>query len=675
MTTQRFDFLLSAKDATAAAFASVGRNFSALQTQATAAASTLTTKVGAIGAAVTTAFAAIGASRSLDLLDQLDKMREKTGVSVETLSEFRYAAELSGVSLDTLGGALGKLAKLMAEAAGGNKEAKATFEAIGVSVTDANGKLRGTDEVLREVAQRFSGYEDGAGKAALATRLFGKSGAELIPLLNGGAVGLAQMANEAKKLGAVFDGETAKAAVEFKDNLDKLKMASEAASIAIAGPLVKALATLTSDFIEAKKNGEGFTATLKLLELVNPSTALIGWAKLFSDTGQAAAKSTADIQAYVNALGGANAGGGRGFVNPNMVAPVVGGGEEQKKQTRGGGVRTDPLAEAKRYLETLQKQAEKLQELTTEEQALRDITMGRLGAVSPALQAQILATARQIDLDKAHTEGLKEAKRVAEEAADAAARRLEEAEALRLSVLTPLERYNETVQNLERIGRDNPLVSNETLNRLRDKAWADYSRTIEGAGKELVKLDEFAERAATNIQDYLGNTFQQLMEGNFKDVGRAFTSMINRMVAEAAAAQLSRYLFGDLTKGGEGDGLLGGFMKSLFGGIGGGGKNWATAGGGGFGTGAQYGNLDFGGFFAEGGTLQPGRWGIAGENGPERIYAGAVPLTVFPNEGGSRRAGNTIIINHHAAPGQSRATAMQDAARIRRMLESSGRNL
>lgn len=39
----------------------------------------------------------------------------------------------------------------------------------------------------------------------------------------------------------------------------------------------------------------------------------------------------------------------------------------------------------------------------------------------------------------------------------------------------------------------------------------------------------------------------------------------------------------------------------------------------------------FAGGFATGGTLQPGQWGIAGEHGPEPIYAGAAKLNVVPN--------------------------------------------
>jgi hypothetical protein len=58
----------------------------------------------------------------------------------------------------------------------------------------------------------------------------------------------------------------------------------------------------------------------------------------------------------------------------------------------------------------------------------------------------------------------------------------------------------------------------------------------------------------------------------------------------------------------------------------------------------------FGGFFAEGGTLAPGKWGIAGENGPEPIFGGSSGMTVIPNKAAKGGAGgNTYIIDARGA--------------------------
>lgn len=199
---------------------------------------------------------------SIEILDKLDEFAEKTGNSVERLSELRYAGEVAGTPFDALTGSLSRLNKQMAEAAGGNKEAQATFKALGVEVANADGSLRSNADVLLDIADKFSRYEDGPAKAALAQRLFGKSGEEMIPILNQGREGIAKLSQEAKQLGAIYDGNLAKQAAAFNDDLTKIKLASEAAHVAISGPLISALADLSSKFVEVKKNA-GFWDAFK----------------------------------------------------------------------------------------------------------------------------------------------------------------------------------------------------------------------------------------------------------------------------------------------------------------------------------------------------------------------------------------------------------------------------
>jgi lambda family phage tail tape measure protein len=220
-------------------------------------------KVGFLTLAAAASAAAVASvSHSIALLDSLDDLSEKTGLSVEKLSELRFAGEAVGTKFEDLQTGLRKLSKLMAESAAGNKEAAAFFDTLGVSATDSAGKLRDTGAVLEDIATKFSGYKDGAGKAALAQEAFGKSGADMIPLLNQGAIGIRTLAGEAKQLGAIYSGDLAKSAADFNDNLAKIKLASEASAATIAGPLITALANLSEKFLEAKKNGGLFQAGL-----------------------------------------------------------------------------------------------------------------------------------------------------------------------------------------------------------------------------------------------------------------------------------------------------------------------------------------------------------------------------------------------------------------------------
>lgn len=127
------------------------------------------------------------AKKTLEAGDAMYDMSQRTGVAVESLAKFKKAASLSGTDLDAVAKALGKLSKGMYEASQTGKGPTAeALKVLGVSATDATGKLRSADAVLLDVATKFKTMPDGAQKTALAMQLFGKAGAEMIPMLNMG---------------------------------------------------------------------------------------------------------------------------------------------------------------------------------------------------------------------------------------------------------------------------------------------------------------------------------------------------------------------------------------------------------------------------------------------------------------------------------------------------------
>lgn len=187
-----------------------------------------------------------------DFADSLNDMSERTGIAVERLSELAYAGQLSDVSIGAMKTGLKGLSKNMADAASGGKQAQAAFSAIGVS-TDG----RGTDEVLMDIAEAFSGYEDGANKSALAMALFGKAGVDMIPLLNQGKIGIKEMTDEARKLNATVDKETSAAAAEFNDNMDKLSAALRGTFMSAIGDSRSGIGGLIDDLVRATKETGG----------------------------------------------------------------------------------------------------------------------------------------------------------------------------------------------------------------------------------------------------------------------------------------------------------------------------------------------------------------------------------------------------------------------------------
>ena len=197
---------------------------------------------------------ALAIKGQLNAADEMGKAAQKFGVPVEALSRLKYAADLSDVSMETLGTGLKKLSSNMVAAAKGGKSQTEMFAAMGVSVVDAEGKLRSTEAVLQDVAAQFAVMPDGAAKTAMAVKLFGKAGAEMIPLLNAGKTGLQAMAEEATKLGLVISADTAKSAENFNDNLIRLKGAMGGLVVQITASLAPMLEKLSGWAVDVAKS-------------------------------------------------------------------------------------------------------------------------------------------------------------------------------------------------------------------------------------------------------------------------------------------------------------------------------------------------------------------------------------------------------------------------------------
>ncbi len=209
----------------------------------------------AAGAASAAASAlGIAIQSTIDRADDMSKAASKVGVPIEELSRLKYAADLSGVSFEGLQTSIGKVSRAMNEAKNGSATAISTFQQIGVSATNADGSLRPVTDVLKDVADRFAAMPDGAEKTALAMELMGKSGANMIPLLNGGSEALAALMAEADRFGQVFSKEMGANAEAFNDNISRLQGAAGSLAASLTTALLPALVTI-SDFAVSLADG------------------------------------------------------------------------------------------------------------------------------------------------------------------------------------------------------------------------------------------------------------------------------------------------------------------------------------------------------------------------------------------------------------------------------------
>lgn len=209
-------------------------------------------KTLAIGAAIAVGMAKAtrAITGAVDEMDRLSKTAQKIGVTTEALSSLEYAAKLADVSSESLQTGMVKLVRSMSDAASGTERTQKVFKALGVQYQDSTGKLRKADDVFREISQRLSEMEDGSTKTAIAVELFGRSGANLIPLLNEGESGLKAMAEEASNLGLVISTEAGKAAEAFNDNLTRLGAAVDGAANKVAAELLPDMVELSNQVVQ-----------------------------------------------------------------------------------------------------------------------------------------------------------------------------------------------------------------------------------------------------------------------------------------------------------------------------------------------------------------------------------------------------------------------------------------
>lgn len=196
-----------------------------------------------VGAAV--AGFATFAKGAIDAADELGKMATRTGVSVEALSSLQVAARQGGTDVATLETGLAGMSRRAVDAANGSEAAGKGFTALGISVVDSNGKVKDADTLYAEVANKIAAMEDGTQKNAIAQQIFGRSGAALIPVLNGGAKALTNNVTVNEKM--------ARTSEVINDRLDDLGVIFKQVSNVVVSVLLPPLAKLLTWIVDGAK--------------------------------------------------------------------------------------------------------------------------------------------------------------------------------------------------------------------------------------------------------------------------------------------------------------------------------------------------------------------------------------------------------------------------------------
>lgn len=227
-----------------------------------------------IGKGIGIAVAAlIGLAKStINVMDAAEDTANRLGTTTEFISEMGYAAKMTSVDAATLEAALGRFAVNAAKAEQGAKLPAAAFKSMGVSVVDAQGKLLPLEQLLPKIADRFKAMPDGPRQAAMAVALFGREGQKLVPLLNQGSEGIAELRAEAQRLGISISSEAAAAAGELNDRLDRTIQSVKGMAITMVSDAMPALQVLAGEMEQgtarAADSSKGFSALALVVKVL-----------------------------------------------------------------------------------------------------------------------------------------------------------------------------------------------------------------------------------------------------------------------------------------------------------------------------------------------------------------------------------------------------------------------
>jgi hypothetical protein len=182
-------------------------------------------RLGVVAGVAAGAITAVGASvfavtkGFVDWADDIGDTAEALGISTKALQTWQFAASTVGVGGSKMTASIAKFQKTVAD---GGDQTVETFRTLGINM--ARLQKLDLDAQLSVVAEAFKDYKGDVPKAALAMKIFGRSGYQLAGILSQGEEGLRRFREEGEKMGAVLDDEAAKKAGEAASALDSFGM-------------------------------------------------------------------------------------------------------------------------------------------------------------------------------------------------------------------------------------------------------------------------------------------------------------------------------------------------------------------------------------------------------------------------------------------------------------------
>lgn len=210
---------------------------------------------------------------TLDTAEAIEKTSQATGISTKSLQEYRFAAEQSGISMETLDAGLKNFTKTLGHARLGGGPLVEVLKKMDPELLKLVTSAGSTERALQLIWGAMDKTKSASDRAALAAAAFGKSaGVDMVTMISGGVAGLEALRAKANELGVVLDDSMIKKAAETKDKLEILSMVIKTQLSAFIGESLPTISKLTdvltaiaTSATTARKNVSMFSDAIKTL--------------------------------------------------------------------------------------------------------------------------------------------------------------------------------------------------------------------------------------------------------------------------------------------------------------------------------------------------------------------------------------------------------------------------
>jgi phage-related minor tail protein len=575
----------------------VTNDLSKFQSNADRVSKNINNVLGNIGVGLSAAGVVAFGKSVIDGLDKLNGLSKTTGIAANQLAGLGYAAKQSNSDLESVAASVAKLSVNIGK--DGEK-----FRALGITAKDPI-------EAFKQLADVFVAIKDPQERAAVASAALGKSWQEAAPLLAEGGAAIGRMVGEGEKASGVTQ-EMTEAANRFNGQLDAMKAKFAGVSVSIVGDFLPAMNGVLDKLRIASQSGGVFGFfTASNEEEANAQKTIDGLKQKVQSLQKLREELTAPTLAnkFNNSLLGSLLSGGvsdvktldnqifaiqkkisylQGLVkSANEVTegakPVKAPSAKAIQDFLGNTSEADKAAKAlaerqKNFIESLQKEAATLGMTSAE----LKVYEAQLLKISGAKLEGVRADAQRIETFKFEQDAAEKSRDAYAEAADsylkfinatasdnkAAADKLDrlkvelglldKTEAERKSLLASYDleiKFKERLKELDGLDTGEAVRQIQIANLEKEKAAQAevirFEEQLDMQKQKAAEMQKVWDNFGFNIQRNLGDQLFNILDGNFKNIGTAWKSMLLRMVSDAAAAQVSKALFStDMLKSG-----------------------------------------------------------------------------------------------------------------------------